>query len=256
MASAYQKFENQPSSVPPTPSELSPQQHHLIEETNMEAKNYGHSKKLAIVGMVFSCVALLFGIMGIGFGSVTAQYCCAASSYIFAEIWVPIIGIICAGLGLGALKRGGYNGRCLLTSHFVMCIINAIAFLVLTVHAGIVFGTVADSLQRYSYETSYRSSIWVFCAGLQCAIEILLTFIAGANLITNIVSAAFICRYWCGKGSAGQANTIVYVPSQIQGGNGPMQMIVLPPGSQISFLPSSTTNPVAQNIDYDPVAKF
>jgi len=103
----------------------------------------------------------------------------------------------------------------------------------------------------------------VASAGLQCTIEILLTFIAGANFVTSIVCAAFICRYWCGKGSdgPGRANIIVYpantiVPTQIQGGNGPMQMIVLPPGSQISFLPSSTTNPVAQNIAYDPVAKF
>jgi len=204
--------------------------------------------------MVLSCVALLFGILGIGFGFVTIQYCCAAASYIFAEIWVPIIGIICAGLGLGALKRGGYNGRCLLTSHFVMCIISAIAFGIMAIHAGLVLGSVADTLGRYSWsmvrENETRSRIWVACARVQYVIEILLILVGVANFVTNIVSAAFICRFWCGKGSAapGQANTIVYVPAQIQGGNGPVQMIVLPPGSQISFLPSPTTNPVAQNI--------
>ena len=72
------------------------------------------------------------------------------------------------------------------------------------------------------------------------AFEVFILIGALINLIANIVSTAFICQYWCGRKN-GAGTTVVYIPSQGAAGNGPMQAISLPPGSQVIFLPSNNT---------------
>jgi len=239
-AEHYSHFQNEtptntlPRSSPP-PS-YSPTQHNFfIDQKN--AENCRRTKRVATVEMVVSCLLLIFGIITTILA--TTGYYWGGSCIMGTSIWAPVLGIIAAGLGLGALKYNDHSRDCLLISHFVMCIISALASGILVIFASICIASTSSWLyyyNRYPDDYDFRHTPTGVPEALM-AFEVFILIGALTNMIANIVSSAFMCQYWCGRKSG--AGTVVYIPSQLATGNGQMQAISLPPGAQVIFLPAN-----------------
>jgi len=244
----YSQFQNEtptntlPRSSPPPM--YSPVQPNFSVDQQM-AENCRRKKRLATVEMVISCILLLFGITSTILGNIGYNMAPHFSQCITGtNIWAPVLGIIAAGLGLGALRYDNYNRGCLLISHFVMCIISALAFGILIIISS--FCIVGASYWlRFDDYYYYRGRTTNDVPKALIAFEASILIGALANMIANIVSSSYMCRYWCGK-TNGAGSTVIYIPSQVASGNGAMQAISVPPGAQVIFLPSNNQGaPVA-----------
>lgn len=108
---------------------------------------------LAAVELAISCILLFFGIAALILGNATHYwYGSGNNSGTAISFWAPVLGIVTAGLGLGALNRGDYSRGCLLIAHFVMCIISALGFGILLIVSAVVISNAGDFLRwlRYS----------------------------------------------------------------------------------------------------------
>jgi len=220
------------SSPPPM---YSPPQHNYSVDQQV-AKNCRRTKRLATVGMVISCLLLLFGIVSIVLGNIGDIWNPSVNpGTMSSSIWAPVLGIITSGLGLGALRYGNYSRSCLLIAHFVMCIISALASGILVIFTCICIADTSNWLGYYKSYLYYDHTPIGLPEALM-AFQVFILIGALANMIGNIVSSAFICKYWCGR-KIGAQSTVVYIPSQVATGNGQMQAISLPPGAQVIFLP-------------------
>jgi hypothetical protein len=106
---------------PPSPNERQPMKGHMA------------MKILARILMSMSLIIFTFEIIAT---TIVAKYSGPMPCGIGMGIWSGILGIITAGLGLGAFERAkGSCQKCLMVSHFVMCIIMTLAdisFIVMT----------------------------------------------------------------------------------------------------------------------------
>jgi len=193
-----------------------------------QVENCPRTKRLATVGMVVSCLLLLFGIITTILGNTHDQpfwgremgtSCSAGTS-----AWVPILGIIAAGLGLGSLRYGNQNNKdCFLISYFIMCIVSALASFVLIIFTCFCMANASDFLDP-SNAALITFEVFVLLGAL-------------TNMIVFIVSSSFMCEDWCGK-TNGACSTVVCIPSHLASGNGE-RPISVPPGAQVIFLPSN-----------------
>jgi len=219
-----------------------------FEKTNIDYSL--KSKKLAIVQMVVSCSILVLGVIAACLGTHFLIFYFITASSGGSHIWASIIGIVSSGLGLGALRYGKYGRPCLLIAHFVMCIMSCIGFTIIIVAAIQLFLSPAlfvfwdenDNVLEYSEAIRISAII----------LQSLILIGAMINFIASIIAPAFICRYWCGK-SDGEPTTI-YILSQIGGGNGPLQAITVPPGSQVIFLSTLPTHGQTEKVPLEETA--
>jgi len=238
-AQLYSHFQNEtPTNILPRPTpppSYSPPQHNFSIDQKI-AENCRRTKRLAIVEMVISCILLLFGIVSIILAT-NDWWFWTSSCVMGTSIWAPVLGIIAAGLGLGALKYDDHSRSCLLISHFVMCIISALASGILVIFASFCIATTSDWLYLHNNNFGYDPRRTPGVMEALMAFEVFILIGALINMIANIVSSAFMCQYWCGRKNG--TGTIIYIPSQLASGNGTMQAISLPPGAQVIFLPAN-----------------
>jgi len=188
------------------------------------AENCRRSKALALIELACSCGILIFGIIAISLAATSYPYFYGLC-LLGTEIWVAVLCMIAAGLGVGALQHADYTRMCLLISHFVMCIIGAVAL-------GILIGFSSTCIAELSRHANRDYPKVIACL----VFEVFILAAAVINAIANILSTAFICRYWCGRTYI-PAGTTVFIPTQV----GPMQTVALPAGSQVVFLPPNVT---------------
>jgi len=255
----YAQFHNdmaEPTGAPPPPL---CQQNHKADAVVAEC--YRRSRTLTLAQMTISCATLVLGLVTV---CVAGAYSASIYDYNYsihlpttffgAEIWVGALGVIGAGLGLGAIRYGNYQSTCLLIAHFVMCKINAIGSICLIGSASGYLGMVSNSLSYYFYRQQHPDNPYydlpdaattttqayplepVATARTLLVLQAFLLLLAIASLLANIISSAYICRYWCSRQSGEAAGTVLYVPTQVNGANGPLQAIVVPRGSQVVFL--------------------
>jgi len=202
------------------------------------SENFRRTKRLATVEMVLSCLLLLFGIIATILATVDLFWRTAICAVVGVSIWAPVLGIIAAGLGLGALRYENYSRNCLLVSHFVMCIISALASFILVIFTCFCITGASYWIQDKQFYNSYYDRHTP--SGLTetlLAFEVIILIGALANMIANIVSSTFMCKYWCGMKNG--PSTLVYIPQQVASGYGAKQAISLPPGAQVIFFPSN-----------------
>lgn len=152
----YTKFGDDATSVNSVPVTLPhqpPTQQPTFLTENAIAEICRKSKILAVVEMAISCVLLLFGFAAVIMSTQT-PYWYGDVNTSGSAIWAPILGIVTAGLGLGALNRGDYSRGCLLVAHFVMCIVSALGFGIAVIFA------VAAACSTSSFMRWYRYSLY------------------------------------------------------------------------------------------------
>lgn len=143
---------NQVGSIPDVPSQTT-----TSPPTPDVDRKLRRSKVLVIVQLILSVTILIVGMTATGFGSKLwfrpyTELCVKGTT-----IWVPVLGIVTSGLGLGALKYGNYSTKCLPVAHFVMCIISAVASAVLMIRACVCLFWSSDlSRNSWSYDECVR----------------------------------------------------------------------------------------------------
>lgn len=138
----FSKFENETAptlqtTMPSSNSQIYKNQQNQTYPMNQTLSEHGRrSKLLAIIEMVISCILLVVGAVSIAVATNFGPYYYTTSIFVLGtKIWAPVLGIISAGLGLGVFRKSNLVNRCLLTAHFVMCIISSVAFGILCVLA-------------------------------------------------------------------------------------------------------------------------
>lgn len=81
---------------------------------------------LAVAELVLACIQFLFSIIDLGIVGSQIQDLPKAIGFASPGFFVAIIGMVSGGLGIGALRGLGVRRRCMVVSHFIMCIFAAV----------------------------------------------------------------------------------------------------------------------------------
>jgi len=151
---------------------------------------------LAVTELVLAALILFLAIVSLTIVAVNNMATYGVNNMVAYGFLTRVFGIIRGRLGVGAFRNSGRCQKCLVVSHFVMCIIAAfIDFLQIMMSAANL---------AYISNVHYRDTGAV--QGLLAFGSIILLATV-THMVCSIVSTAFTCNNWCG-GSTGGASVM------------------------------------------------
>lgn len=241
----------------------------LTNEESKTLKTWKNSRRLCWALLVLGIITLLLQIIGAGISGVYVGLEFLMARFI-AGVWLATLGVVGAVLGLRAFKNTYDSSKCWTMSHFVMCILATIAYIILFLMA--IADIIGTKSAIYSY-TDYEEAIEEEEVSVQNAtisangttvaittmpsttedpmpifrtlkgdltISVILLGTTLAFTVLSIIANIIICRHWC-KGGA-KTMTIVYMP-QDASGNAQTQSIVVPSKTQVVVIPTPKADP-------------
>lgn len=154
MATAYEQFHSPPAyHGPPVVTGQLP----IAQQQRKDLKFLPSLRSLARIELALALVMILFEsiVDGVMASSMTFRNYVPLCT-MGHGIWVGILGVIAAGLGLGAFKTSKGN-KCMMIAHFVLSIICTVADGIMTIFAGSCLPAICRHMEgSYDWDSRYQ----------------------------------------------------------------------------------------------------
>jgi len=269
---AYTQFED--SGAPAAHYGTTPSAGGQVISNEKVLKTWKNSRRLCWGLLILGIITLVLEIIGAGLSGAYLGLEELMSRFV-AGVWLAVLGVVAAALGLRAFKSAYESSKCWTMSHFVMLILSSVAYVVLFLIAIFdIIGTraVLNSLDEddlippleaeeppqntteSANATTTLTTTMATTAPLtiddifptlraikgEMTISIFLLGTTIAFCVVSIIANILICRHTWFKGGS-KTMTIVYMP-QDASGNAQTQQVVVPSKTHVVVVPAPKTD--------------
>jgi len=247
----------------------------IISNEEKVLKTWKNSRRLCWVLLILGIITLVLEIIGAGLSGAYLGLEELMARFI-AGVWLAVLGVVAAALGLRAFKSSYESSKCWTMSHFVMLILASVAYIVLFLIAIFdIIGTrevfysldeedylpplpVEDEVPQNTTESANATTILTTTMATTAPLTIddifptlralkgemtISIFLLGTTIafcVVSIIANIIICRHTWFKGGS-KTMTIVYMP-QDASGNAQTQQVVVPSKTQVVVVPGPKTD--------------